>query len=109
MPPAGSERCAALNAQGASPVEVSFVPSAVETQLALRAPAVFVSRDGGASWARCAALLEAPSWSHAPPTLVTPRTDADGKPLPPDGDLVRAALDECVLGEGGDAPGKDEL
>ena len=100
---AGARAAYALSA------ESTYVPSAVETQLALRAPAVFVSRDGGASWARCSALLEAPSWSHAPPTLVTPRTDADGKPLPPDGDLVRAALDECVLGEGGDAPGKDEL
>lgn len=84
--------------------ESAYLPSELEAELELAAPALYVSRDGAASWSRCA-LLETPAWSHAPPTLPRPMTGDDGKPVAPSVALLAPVLEACLKGEGA----KDEL
>lgn len=88
--------------------ESYFVESPLERHLGLTAPAVFVSTDGGETWARCAAGLDTPAWSHAPLTLLEPRMDAEGKPAPPSVAVVREALELCVF-DGAEPSGTAQL
>ena len=68
---------------------------------------VYVSTDGGASWAGCP-VLQPPAWSHAPPLALAPRSHKGGRPKAPTVTTIRRGLEACLLGVQRDVE-KEEL